>query len=394
MAVAGIVAEYDPFHLGHAWHVAATRRQLGEETAVVCVLSGHWKQRGDCALTDKWTRSALALCGGADLVLELPLWWATASAEGFAQGAVALLKATGVVDTLSFGSESGSLADLRQLAKALEGEPYQAALREELARGVSFAQARQRAALRAAGPQAKHLRGANDNLAVEYLRAAGETLSAVAVPRAGPTHDSPSPTEGFASASLIRAAARSGDWSAVAAWTPPGTVEALQRAGIADLRNAQRAVLARLRTMTESDFAALPDSGAGEGLPARLLRAAREATTLEKFYAQAKTKRYAHARLRRLAVRAFLGLTESARPESPAYLRVLGLNSRGQMLLREMKQRSTLPILTKPTQARALPPQALAQFEAEARGTDLYALCFETVRPAGADWRTSPVVEK
>ena len=102
MATAGIVAEYNPFHRGHAWHIARTRRTLGADTAVICVMSGHWVQRGECALTDKWSRAALALSGGADLVLELPTPWAMASAESFARGAVGLLAATGVVDVLSF----------------------------------------------------------------------------------------------------------------------------------------------------------------------------------------------------------------------------------------------------------------------------------------------------
>ena len=121
MTAAGIVAEYNPFHRGHAFHLARTREALGPESGAVCVMSGHWVQRGDCAVADKWTRAALALAGGADLVLELPTPWAMASAESFARGAVGLLAATGVVDVLSFGSEGGDLASLRSAAAALDG---------------------------------------------------------------------------------------------------------------------------------------------------------------------------------------------------------------------------------------------------------------------------------
>ena len=145
MAVAGIVAEYNPFHLGHAYHLAQTRAALGRDGAVVCVMSGHWVQRGECAAADKWTRSALALAGGADLVLELPTPWAMASAEAFARGAVGLLEATGVVDILSFGSEDGSLEALRQAADALDAPGYPARLREALGHGLSFPAARQTA---------------------------------------------------------------------------------------------------------------------------------------------------------------------------------------------------------------------------------------------------------
>ena len=116
MNVAGIIAEYNPFHRGHAWQIDETRRRLGEDTAVVCAMSGHWVQRGECAVTDKWTRAAMALRGGADLILELPTPWACASAETFARGGVGVLAATGVVDALSFGSESGDLDGLRRAA--------------------------------------------------------------------------------------------------------------------------------------------------------------------------------------------------------------------------------------------------------------------------------------
>ena len=143
METAGIVAEYNPFHSGHAWHIAETRRRLGGEAAILCVMSGHWVQRGECALADKWSRAAAALSGGADLVLELPTPWAMASAEAFARGAVSLLAATGVVDALSFGSEAGELAPLAAAAAALDGPEYPERLRAALGRGLSFPAARQ-----------------------------------------------------------------------------------------------------------------------------------------------------------------------------------------------------------------------------------------------------------
>jgi len=392
MNAVGIIAEYNPFHNGHAYHIAETRRLLGESRPVVCVMSGSWVQRGECALTDKWTRAALALQGGVDLVLELPVPWAISSAEGFARGAVSILKAAGVVDTISFGSESGRLEDLYQVAQCLEGEACQKALREELDKGFPFAEARQKAALRTLGKQAERLQGANDNLAVEYLRAAGEDLDAVAVLRKGVDHDSDSLTEGFASASLIRELARRGDWAGVAQRSPDGAAEALQRAGIADMKYVERAFLARLRSMTAKDFAALPDSGEAEGLPERMVKAAGRAESLEGFYSLAKTRRYAHARIRRLALWAFLGMTEADRPEGPCYLRVLGMNGRGQDLLREMKRKAALPILTKPAHIKRLTEEAQRLFSLECKATDLYGLSFDKIKPCGMDYTTGPVI--
>lgn len=385
MAAAGIVAEYNPFHLGHEFHLARTRAALGPEGAVVCVMSGHWVQRGDCAVADKWTRAAAALAGGADLIVELPTPWAMASAESFARGAVGLLEATGVVDVLSFGSEDGDLSALQAAAAALDGPDYPQRLRAALDRGLSFPAARQAAA------GCPCLSAPNNNLGVEYLRALhalGSAITPMTVARRGAAHDSGETAEGFASASAIRALLREGRAEAAAPLLPGGALDGLTPP--ASLAWAERAVLARLRTMGEADWAALPDGGAAEGLPARLARAARAAQSLEDFYPLAKTKRYTHARLRRLAVSAFLGLNKEDRPEAVPYVRVLGLNERGQGLLRRMKETCSLPILTKPAQVKALDGPARALFEAECRYTDLYGLCFPTPRPCGLEWTTSP----
>ncbi len=391
MNAVGIIAEYNPFHTGHLWHIAETRRLLGEDRNVICVMSGSWVQRGECALTDKWTRAAMALRGGADLVLELPLPWAVSSAEGFARGAVSLLKATGTVDTLSFGSESGRLEDLKRLAGVLEGEDYRMALHAEIDKGNSFAESRQKAARKVVGKQAECLRGANDSLGVEYLRAAGKDLEAVAVLRQGVFHDSRCPEGDFASATYLRERLRQG--KEVAYWLEEGAQEALEGVGLARMENIERAMLSRLRQMGEEDFSALPDSGAAAGLPARLVRAAARAESLEEFYALAKTRCYTHARIRRLALWAFLGMTGDSRPaEGPAYLRVLGMTDRGKDLLRKMKVSAALPVLTKTAHIRELGEKARSLFALECRGTDLFGLCFDKIRPCGMDYTTGPVI--
>lgn len=383
METAGIVAEYNPFHRGHAWHIAETRRRLGGEAPVVCVMSGHWVQRGECALADKWLRAALALDRGADLVVELPTPWAMASAESFARGAVSLLAATGVVDVLSFGSETGELAPLEEAAAALDAPDYPERLRAALGRGLSFPAARQEAA------GAACLSAPNNNLGVEYLRslrALGSTIRPLTVPRQGAGHDGPA-AGGYASASELRRLLRAGRGEEAAPYlTAPWSGE------LADMQHIERAVLSRLRTMGEGDWAALPDGGGAEGLPSRLAKAAREAVSLEDFYTLAKTRRYPHARLRRLALAAFLGLRAAERPAAPPYVRVLGLGGRGRALLRKMKDTCPLPVIVKPAQARELDGPARTLFESEARYTDLYGLCFPAPRPCGAEWIHSPVV--
>lgn len=394
MNVIGIVAEYNPFHTGHAHQIAASRRLLGADCAVVAVMSGNWVQGGRPAALDKWTRARLALLGGADLVLELPTVWAVSSAETFARGATQLLAASQVVDALSFGSECGDVDRLCRVACCLNTPEHQERVCRLVRQQLPYAAARQQAVEELLGRElAGLLASPNNNLGVEYLRALralGSAMTPMTVARRGAGHDSTGHMEGFASASHIRALLREGRREEAAALLPDGSLEALGQP--ASLLWAERAILARLRTMEEAHWAALPDGGGAEGLPARLVRAARQACSLEEFYTLAKTRRYTHARLRRLAVGAFLGLTQEDRRLAVPYVRVLGLNERGQALLKRMKGSCALPILTKPAQARALDGPAWRLFEAESRYTDLYGLCVPTPKPCGLEYTTSPVL--
>lgn len=387
MKTIGIVAEYNPFHTGHAWHIRQTRRLFSEETAVVAVMSGSWVQRGECAVTDKWTRAEMALAGGVDLVLELPTVWATSSAEGFARGAVSILAATGVVDVLSFGSECGEIAPLRELSRCLNSLDFSRALRRELDGRRSFAHCRRQAAARLLGEETAALIDfPNNSLGVEYLRFLPSGIEAVTVPRQGTEHDGETAEE-FASASLLRRWIRAGEMSSASPFLPlPWKGEP------ADMEWCERALIARLRSMTLAEAEALPDSG--DGLAVRLLYAARQTASLEELYTLTKTRSYTHARVRRLALYALLGLREADRPASPLYIRVLGFNGRGRQLLREMNQKAALPFFVKPAHISRLSPEAQALFGLEERFTDLYSLCFSVPHPSGLEWTTNPVIIK
>lgn len=400
MKTAGIIAEYNPFHSGHRLHLRQTRARLDPGGAAVCVMSGNWVQRGEAAVLSKHARTAMALRGGADLVLELPTLWAASSAERFARGGVELLHAAGVVDTLSFGSEAGGLDSLRAAADCLDTPEYQSELRRRMEEGMSFAAARQAAAGTLLGAGADCLARPNNNLGVEYLRALralGSPVRPMTIPRQGADHDAAEASGGTASASALRQWLRAGEWDRAETFlseTDKLLLAEEQAAGRAPagLEHCGRAVLARLRTMAAADWAGLPDGGGEEGLPDRLVRAARAARTVEEFWHLAKTRRYAHARLRRLTLWAFLGLRASDIPERVPYLRVLGFGERGRALLREMKERASLPVLVKPAHARRLDEAGKRVFELEARCTDLYGLCQPVVPPCGAEWRLGPVI--
>ena len=398
MKIIGIVAEYNPFHTGHAYQIVQSRLALGSDTGVVAVMSGNWVQQAHCAIADKWTRARLALMGGADLVLDLPTLWATASAEGFARGAVSLLHGSGVVDTLSFGSELGEVAPLRLVAEGLNRPEYRDRLAVHLNGGLSFPAARQKAMEDLLGEDAALLSTPNNNLGIEYLRALnrlGSHITPMTVRRQGAAHNTISTdAPAFVSATHIRHNLTAGTPEDIRAYLGMAGAELLLDGGVqlASLHRAERAILAKLRSMTASDWAKLPDSGQAEGLPQRLEKAGQQCTSVAHFLELTKTKRYTHARLRRLVLWAYLGLQADHIPATPPYLRVLGFNRRGQDILKAMKQNATLPILTKPAHARTLDEPGRTLFEQEARFTDLYDLCLDDIPVPGREWTQGPVL--
>ena len=392
MKICGIIAEYDPFHTGHRHQIQKVRSLLGADCAVVCVMSGNWTQRGGPALVDKHTRARMALTGGADLVLEQPLPCAIASAESFAQGGVAVLNATGIVTHLCFGSECGDLVTLSRAAQALDSAEYGDTLRNGLDQGLSFPSARQQAVQQLIGNDADCLSLPNNNLGVEYLRALNRLnsdITPVTIQREGAGHGQ-TPAGGFASASFLRQQALAECWDEVSPYLDHQALALLREIPCADYRRAERAILYRLRQMSREELTALPDCG--EGLSNRLYQAIQVETSLEAILSSVKTRRYTHARLRRIILWAFLGLSANDRTEAPAYLRVLGMNNTGQTLLRSMSDCTTAPLLTKPAHVRNLSADAQHLFDLEAHATDLYGFCLPELPPCGAEWKRTPVI--
>lgn len=394
----GIIAEFDPFHRGHEHLIKEARRHFPGQ-AVVIAMSGHYTQRGGPAAVEPHVRAEMALHCGADLVLELPIPYAISSAEGFGLGGVAVLAAAGV-DTLCFGSESGDTSLLKQAAECLERQAYPQALKEHLSKGISFAAARQAAVTELAGEAVGEALGsANDLLGVSYIAAIRRLqveMEVCAIPRIGPQHNAAVSEAGFASASHIRRLMKEQNLTEALSLVPEKVSFLLKNAlsagnAPADLANCERAVLYRLRTMTEADFLALPDCS--EGLENRLYRAAQQARSLEEFYTLAKSRRYAHSRIRRLTLWAFLGMTKANRPDSLPYLRVLGMNETGQQVLHHIRKTCPVPIVTKPAAARKLPEEVRRFFLLEMHCADLWRLCLPTLEhaEAGQEWRAGVV---
>ena len=388
--VIGVAAEYNPFHLGHALQLEKSRAVL-PESAVVCVMSGDFVQRGDAAVFPKHLRAEAAVKCGADLVLELPLPWCLASAEGFARGMAALLRDSGVVTHMSFGSECGDAAALLAVSAAMQTEGYRAALQAQLKTGVSYAAARQKA-LSSVGANAELLDGPNDLLGIEYLNAMAALeapFSPVAIRREGAGHDEAG-TGALRSASQLRELLRAGE--SVDAFLPTEAGTVFAGTAMPDPDRLETAMLSRLQMLPQAAFADTP--GAGEGLENLLYQAAHTESAMEAVCMAAKSKRYALSRIRRMVFSAALGVTKADAAGLPPYLRVLAANETGRALLREMKDRARLPILTKPAAAKDLPEDARRIFELTAAGHDLYALCSADPkqRAPGGDWRAAPIM--
>ncbi len=383
MKVGGIVAEYNPFHHGHAYLVEQMRS--AGVTHVVAVMSGNFVQRGDAAICDKQARCEMALEGGVDLVLELPLPYAVATAQRFALGAVGTLAALGGVDELCFGSESGDVKALSEVASVLESEAVTSRMRELLDSGEPFAGARQ-AAVSAVGARSEVLRDPNDTLAVEYIRAItqlGADMTPRAICRKGAAHDGQA-VDGIASASVIRQAIIGGDISRVKEWMPSAAFDILQREieqgrCPADLSRLDAALLVALRKASAQKLADLPDIS--EGLENRLFRASREFGSVEQILSAVKSKRYTHARLRRILLYALLGLTREVYDTPPQYIRLLGMNSRGRELLSNCKP--TLPILARAKDSQQLNDRGAAIFALECAADDLYGLTLPKAQACG-----------
>ena len=383
----GVICEFNPFHKGHQY-LLDTLRQKGADT-IVCAMSGNFVQRGDAAIADKLTRAEMAVRCGADLVLELPTPWAMATAETFARGGVEVLTMAGC-DTVAFGSECGDMDALQAVADALCDDDIMLTVKRHLESGVTYAKARQMAVAERLGAAAQLLEQPNNTLAVEYLKAIRKLqvdIKCITIPRIGAEHDGDAVGE-VASASHLRELIKSG--RSVEKFVPPTAAEVLRRAAEqgsypVDITLCERAILAKLRSMSEDDFAAY-DPG-GEGLYHRLYDAVRQATTLEELLTLAKTKRYPMARLRRMVLAAWLGLHET--PEKVPYLRVLAANEQGRKHLRSLRDAGA-PVLTKPADVGQLGAEAEQMFRVECLRTDLYTLCQPKTMPAGADWRLTP----
>ena len=338
MGITGIICEYNPFHLGHRKQFDIIRQRKGESEAIVCLMSGDFVQRGHPAIIDKTLRAKAAVSCGADLVLELPITAALSSAEGFAARGVEILSS--FCHSLCFGAESDDSAALLATAEALLSDEFPPLLRAQLDKGLSFPVARQ-AALEEMGLDGALVTQPNNILAIEYCKAILSQHSPMApfpILRQGSYHDA-APDQENPSATAVRTLMTgSHDWKSC---VPAPARAVFEGATLHTLSAGERAILARLRTMDDAEFEALPYGS--EGLWRKLMHAARRESTLEDILTAVKSKRYTRTRLDRMVMCAFLGLTEADLCAPAPYTRVLALNDRGREILKKTRQTGHFP---------------------------------------------------
>ena len=345
----GIICEFNPFHEGHKYLID-TVKKYGDK--VVCVMSGNTVQRGELSVYEKFDRAETAVRNGADLVIELPCVYSCASSERFAQNGVRLLEACGVIDKLAFGAECDDKNELYSLSREIKA--HNAEIGTEMKKGISYPIARKNVI------KSDLLDHPNNILALEYL--ACTSLDFIPVRRIGAGHDS---EDIKYSASAIR--------------------KSLSCDEICSLKNCEKAVLYKLRTMSEEDFRQIDD--VSEGLENRIIDAVKTAKSLDELYELIKTKRYTHSRIRRIILRAYLGITKDYDFDAP-YIRVLAFDEKGKKLLAEMRNKASLPIVSRYADISSLDENSKRLFELECKVTDIYNLGYTKILPCSSEQRS------
>ncbi len=375
MRVVGVIAEYNPFHLGHAHHIAEAKRQSHADAAVV-VMSSCFTQRGEAALFSPATRAEMALRCGADAVFALPTMWSTRDAEHFALGGVALLARLGC-NAISFGTEVQNLPLLWDLAHLFEAEDayIQQSLRIKMQRGFPYPAALAEAVEEQRPGAYEILHNPNSTLALCYLRAMirlRAKMDVIPVQRTGDYHAA-ALDAAMPSATAVRSAVLRGDWASAKKAVPAEVFALLREAAAAGQIHRpdalDNALLYRLRTMDAEEYAALPDIS--EGIEYRLREAAQRASTREELLHSAKTRRYPYARLSRLATHALLGLTgQTLSHDTPNSAWLLGFREEARGVFGHIRTHGTLPILSKAADM----DRHCAWLRLEERAYDLWAL--------------------
>ncbi len=385
MKICAVICEFNPFHNGHEY-ILHNLREKGF-THIIAVMSGNFVQRASPALFPKEARTKAALNCGADLVIELPLPYAAATAERFAFGGCEIIKSLGCVDALAFGAENSDAESLKDIAKVLLSHKFSQKLKVYLDKGMSFAAARE-----AALNEFPHLNGdivktPNNILAIEYIKhILGSQIEIIPIMRQFAQHDKRGELNGYSSASYIRE-----NWGKdfiknvmpqkafeiFNEWEEKGEI-------LSSPYKFELLMLSDLRKLSIEAIKNLPCIS--EGLENKFYSAIKSSVSLEEIYLKVKSKRYSHSRIRRIALSGFLNITKDYAEKKPPYAHILGLNKNGEDILKIAKKTSAIPI------SHSLKKLEETDFECynfanlEAKSTDQYNLLLNKPKACGTDY--------
>lgn len=405
--VVGIIAEYNPFHNGHSYHIQNTKAQTGADF-VVAVMTGNFTQRGNTSVINKWEKTKMALNGDADLVIELPTIYSISSAENFASGAVKILNELGIVDTISFGMEADDVSTLNNIANVLVNEPpeYRAILEHELGKGNSFPKARENALMMYLNDIKRYanvIKGSNNILAIEYLKALKKQKSSLVpfgVKREKVYYNSTKIIDEYASATGIRNLLLHNQLEEVRKVVPAKSYSILlnnlrQGTYVLDIIAYNDEIIYKLRSMTVKQIANLPD--VSEGLEYLIKDVSNKTNNLIELINGIKSKRYTQTRIQRILLYALLGITkkdmEMSKKITP-YIRVLGCSEKGKMLLSQINSKAKVitslkkyEVSNKNKRFCIGKQKALNRMlEIDKLATDIYTLGYKKDSKAGLDY--------
>ncbi|MDU5105894.1 MULTISPECIES: nucleotidyltransferase [unclassified Clostridium] len=400
MNITGIITEYNPFHNGHLYHLS-TAKKVTNCDAIVCIMSGNFVQRGEPAIIDKWKRAEMALLNGVDLIIELPTFYAVSSAEFFAKGAINILDRLGVVNNIFFGSECGDIDLLYKIARILTNEPKDLKLKikENLKSGITYAKAREKALIDILNEDSLNevLSNSNNILGIEYIKAiikCNSNINPLTMKREGSKYNDKKLSTIFSSATSIRENIKNGfNLNSLEPYMPSPSLEILKSLANNNYpfifeENMYRYIKYRLLTNC-INFNNLFE--VKEGIDNKFIKEIYNSSSYEDLILKAKSKRYTYTKISRLLCQLFFSLDNynfnELLQDDNLYARVLGFNDKGRQILKEMKKKSTIPIITKVPKNI---DNKLLQLDIQC--TKAYSILNHKVNPL-SDYLLSPIIK-
>lgn len=405
MKVVAIISEYNPFHLGHKYQIDQVRHMLGEDTAIIAIMSGNFTQRGEAAICDKTIRARAAVDCGVNLVLELPFPFSMSSAEFFAKSGVKIASSIGIVDYLVFGSESGDISELSDVAAIMSSPEYALILDDMMGdsnyKEYGYPELCEIALSKIYGKAlSTDLLSPNNILAIEYIKALsndGGKIVPLTIRRHGAGYnDLINPMAEFQSATAIREEI-SRDFDSAMNYIPESARSTFRKALSdgkvpSDITKLDAAVISSFRL--NSPTADIDIHDAAGGLYNRLCDLSADATSISMLTALAETKKYTKARIRRAIFNTYFGVTSSEVRSLPSYTQVLAMDDVGRAVLKAIKKTSDFPVITKPSSYKEFGENVIRQKELSNRADAVYGLTLKNANSGRFPLTFTPYVKE